>query len=228
MAGKKARLAVTVGGALILAGFGSAAFADPIDPVGPDGTGVVLLELEAEGEGGLWMSVADDQETLVEDTAQAVGGVRVFEGTLPTVTVSDTRTGSEVPEPGDVYWYVTGEVADFVHDDLTTTIPGHQLGWAPAMTTNPGGDVDPGDLVCSSVDDTDGASTNECVGGTEGGIQGGSDLLFWALDSGDANPFKAWSAQAALTLKTSGVVLPGHYAADLTLTLMEDPTPVWP
>ncbi|MDR2254078.1 MAG: hypothetical protein LBD97_09545 [Bifidobacteriaceae bacterium] len=213
MRNKMTRLVMIAGAAILAAGIGPAAFAGPGDPIDPGSDGVVTLDidLQDDGDGALWMTVADDQETLVEDPAQASGGVRVFEGTLPTVTVTDTRTGSDVPEEGEVWWYVTGEVGDFTHDDGAHVIYGHQLGWTPAMTVDPGGDVEAGDPVDSTVDDP------------AAGLQGGSDLLVWTWDSNPANPFGTWSAQAGLTLKTSGPVYPGHYAADLTLTLMEDP-----
>ena len=89
--------------------------------------------------GVLALSVAADETALTEvDSGDPL--VRQFTGTLPTVTVTDTR-----PEVPDSPWYVLGTASDFVSG--TDTITADHLGWSPrsprtmARRSNPGGDI---------------------------------------------------------------------------------------
>ncbi len=77
----------------------SAASADPVDGADVD----VSVEIESNVEpGNLALTVAASSTTLTEADESSVEGTREFNGALPEVTVTDTRT--EVPE--GAYWYV--------------------------------------------------------------------------------------------------------------------------
>lgn len=179
----------TVGGAGVAA---NAAEEDVVD---------VNVEIEeAAGPGFLAMSVASNATALTE---QAPSGTdRVFTGSLPTVTVTDTREDSEIT-PG-AYWYVTGTMSDFVGDagqpDIVST---DSFGWAPEILTGDPSEVAAGDPVAPG----------------EGFID--FELLASAWDSTAGAP-GSWTASADMTLKTPGTVAPGQYAATLTLSLFED------
>ncbi|MEV4461311.1 hypothetical protein, partial [Microbispora sp. NPDC049633] len=76
--------------------------------------------------GQLSMTVADnDGVSLQENGSDAAA--RQFTGTLPTVTVTDTRTPEEIPD-GE-YWAVVGQASQFVAaDDPAKTIGPEYLG----------------------------------------------------------------------------------------------------
>lgn len=136
--------------------------------------------------------------------------VRQFTGTLPTVTVTDTRAES----PAGAYWSVIGNTGDFVDvDDAASTISGTYLGWAPALVEVPVGD----DLVSEGE-----AVESEADGGT--GVVGGYDLLVSAFDSEGAREYGSeWKANAALSLRVPvAEAAPGSYESTLTLSLFEN------
>lgn len=195
-----ARVAVgALGGAILIGGAG-AAIADEVEDSDVD----VNVNIEAlEPVGALTMTVAADSTTLAE-TDSDDADVRQFEGTLPTVTVTDDR--EDVPV--GLYWYVVGQASDLA--SATDTIGAENLGWTPALLTAEGdGEVAEGEPVGTAWDGDIGLTTGE-------------DVLALALDSGEAASVGEWAANADLLLKTSVDVAPGAYSGTITLTLWED------
>lgn len=205
--GLLARAAAGAAGGVLLIGIAGAAIADEV------GNGEVDVNVDiaaVEPVGALTMTVANDSTSLTEDVAAGDEAYRVFNGTLPTVTVSDDR--EEVPV--GVFWYVVGQSSDFTSSSTTDVIGADRLGWTPELQTEGNGEVAPGDGTVPSVDPETAPNNNV-------GLQG-EELLALALDSGEAHAVGTWSADAALKLKTDADVAPGSYAATITLTLWED------
>lgn len=193
-----------IAGVLTLAGIGGAAFADT--PIDNDDVTVNVAISPVDVPGALAMSVAADNTTLTENGSTALQ--RTFTGTLPTVTVTDTRDPATLDQ--NSYWAVTGSVSDFTGTAGEPTIPGANLGWTPALVD--GGDsglVSEGPVV--EPDLVDGGS----------GLQQAGALLAISPWAQDARPDGQWSADAALKLATPANVKAGTYAATLTLTLIE-------
>lgn len=189
----------------VLLGTGPA-FADDV-PV--NGSGSVPLTLEIEQAGELFMSVQPGGVALVEGAA--AGDSRTFTGTLPAVTVTDTRT--DVPE--DVAWSVVGQASDFQNTaDPTLTISNEYLGWAPALVNEPAGNegwVGAGEPVDSAAEN-----------GT--GLTSGVDLLIGSFTSEEAQQVSdQWQATADLKLVAPADQLQsGTYTATLTLSLCSE------
>ena len=203
-----ARTAVgAVGGALLI-GMAGVAVADEIES---DQVGVNVAIAALPSAGALTMSVAAPSTSLTEVDSDDEA-YRQFNGTLPTVTVTDDRT--VVPE--NVFWYVVGQSSDFASATTTGTIGADRLGWTPALLPDSAanGEVAEGDQTVPSVDAETSLGNNVGLAGEE--------LLALALDSGEARPVGSWSANAALKLKTDVDVAPGAYASTITLTLWED------
>lgn len=197
-----ARAAVgVVGGALILGGAG-AAIADELGDHDVD----VNVNIEAlPPVGALTLSVAPGGANLTEvDSGDE--DVRQFDGTLPTVTVSDDR--EEVP--AGMGWYVLGQASSLTADG-GLSIGAENLGWLPKLLTENNGEVAEGPQVDTQID---------------GGINGvglvGQELLTLAPNSGEAAQTGTWAANAGLFLKTPKTVAPGAYSGTITLTLWED------
>lgn len=156
-----------------------------------------------EEPGVLALTVASDATTLSENGSTDL--VRQFTGTLPTVTVTDTRTPDDVPD--SAYWYVLGTASDFVSDaQPTQTIAADNFGWEPALVAGSGESfVSVGDEVGTALDGEPGLVDQE--------------LLFLA----DSQPATggAWSATADLRLKVPASVAPGTYKSTITLSLFE-------
>jgi hypothetical protein len=193
-------------GAGLLLSVGSLAFAD--DLVKADGVDVWF---EIKAPGSLTMTVADDEAKLTEGTS-ADPTQRVFTGTLPTVTVTDTR-GDKIPS--GVGWAVLADATDFEGDGSQADIPANQLGWEPSLVTGEDlGLVSAGSKVESKLDDS-----------TSNGLaaDASKELLAQALDSGAAAEEQngVWQATAALVLKTDLTVEDGKYTSVLTLSLFE-------
>lgn len=205
-----ARAAAGAAGGVLLIGMAGAAIAAEVG----DGEVDVNVEIApVEPVGALTMTVANGSTSLTEDVAAGDEAYRVFNGVLPTVTVTDDR--EEVPV--GVFWYVVGQSSDFTSATTTDVIGADRLGWTPALQTAGNGEVAPGDGTVPSVD-------TPTQPGNNVGLQG-EELLALALDSGDARTVGTWSADAALKLKTDAGVAPGAYAATITLTLWEDASP---
>ncbi len=199
-----ARTAAGAAGGVLLLGMAGVAIADELE----SDTVEIGVNIEAlPPVGALTMSVAQSSTALTEvDSADE--DLRQFDGTLPTVTVSDDREDV----PADVYWYVTGQSSSFTAAGVPALGPEH-LGWTPQLITEGDGEVAEG-LEVGTVFDEDQAPNNVGLVGEE--------LLALALDSGEARTVGQWQANAGLTLKTPADVAPGNYAATLTLTLWED------
>lgn len=206
--GLSARIAVAAAGSLVLAGAAGAAFADEVDN---DDVVVDVTIAPLVGPGALSLTVDGDSTTLVEG-ASGDPTIRQFDGTLPTVTVTDTRDIDDVPE--DVFWSVQGQVSDFVGDSGQPNLPAGHLGWVPNLVNDEeDGAVIEGPEVDTVLDD----------GPNNVGLAS-RELLYAAetsrsvLEAGQTE----WSANASLFLKTPVDVAPGAYSATLTVSLFED------
>lgn len=203
---------LVAGGALgaMLIGTVALASAASADQVGDDSNVDVSVEIESTVEpGNLAFSVASSSTTLSE-VDSTVADTREFTGTLPSVTVTDTRAADQIAEGS--YWYVLGSASDFTGD--AGTIGAENLGWAPALV---GGDTD---LVeagqgVDPVLEGDGNDPDD-IGLVD------KDLLVSAWDSALVNPQGAWTANAGLTLRTAEDVAAGAYSSTITLSLFED------
>jgi hypothetical protein len=206
-----ARATMGILGGVVLLSVAGVAVADE---VADDDVEVTVEIAPTEPVGALTMSVAQNTAALVEDTDAGEAGIRVFEGQLPTVTVSDDR--SQVPE--GVFWYVTGQSSSFTAPGVLESIGADKLGWMPRLLTEDDGEVTPGDEVVTSLDEPtqgSGESANNVGLIAE-------ELLALSADSLSARPQGEWQAAADLVLKTPVDVAPGSYSATLTLTLWED------
>ena len=201
------RTSIAAVGGLLVAGVGLAAVADTQH--GPDQGVDVNVSIEAIDEPGvLAMTVADDVVTLTE-TASSDPTAREFEGTLPTVTVTDTRTADEI---GDGYfWYVVGQASDFTGP---AALGAKDLGWTPYLIDDDSdGQVVAGEEVAPELDT---AAAPDNVGLVD------RELLAMAMDSAGVVDAGSWSAQADLRLKTPIDQAAGDYTSVLTLSLWED------
>ena len=124
------RVAAGAAGAVLLVGVAGAAFADDDPGYGTDDVDVNVQIDEAAEPGVLAMTVAGDATSLTESGSTPT--VRQFTGTLPTVTVTDTRVFPDRLDPG-AYWYVLGTSSDFIGDAAQPDIPAGHLGWTPAL-----------------------------------------------------------------------------------------------
>lgn len=201
------RTSIAAVGGLLIAGVGLAAVADPTEH-GTDGVDVNVSISQLDEPGVLAMTVADDAVTLAETTSTDPA-LRQFEGTLPTVTVTDTRTADEI---GDgFFWYVVGQASDFTGP---AALGAENLGWAPFLTSDDSdGQVIAGEEVAPALD-TDAAPDN--VGLVD------KELLAMTMDSAAVVDTGSWSAQANLLLKTPVDQTAGDYSSVLTLSLWED------
>jgi hypothetical protein len=170
------------------------------------------------GPGALTLTVADDEAVLTEDLTPDVAGVREFDGELPLVTVSDTRTTIT----GGVAWAVYGWAGDFTKDDdAAVTIPASQLGWQPVVVDDGDtGDVWQGAAVGTALDDPN-AGKGLAWDSTDPDYLG--ELLTFTGDSAAlvTADEHSWTAKADLFLRTATTVTPGNYTAGLTLALYE-------
>ncbi|MFG1706675.1 hypothetical protein ACFLIM_26150 [Nonomuraea sp. M3C6] len=184
------------------------ALADP-DP--GDSTKIkVKVEIEQiEEPGVLAMSIAADSVALSEDGSTLE--TRQFLGTLPTVTVTDTRTMEEVPN--GAAWAVLGNTTDFVGDSGQAPISAGHLGWKPHLID--GGEtglVAEGEEVVTVLDEPTQPGNN--VGLVD------QELLVSTFESG-AVAGGAYTVNADMFLRTPADVAAGSYASTLTLSLFE-------
>jgi len=208
---------LVAGGALgaMLIGTVALASAASADQVGDDQGVDVSVEIESNVEpGNLALSVASNATSLTEQDS-TVEGTREFTGTLPDVTVTDTRTVDQIAEGS--YWYVLGSASPFTGDAGQAAIGAENLGWAPALLSESesqlvteGEGVDP-------ILEADG--DRDPIGLVD------QDLLVSAFDSGLVNPEGSWTANAGLTLRTAEDVAAGAYSSTITLSLFEDIEP---
>lgn len=198
-----ARVTAGAAGGVLLIGVAGAAFAAE---VGDNDVDVTVDITALEPVGALTMTVASDSTALTE-VASGDAAIRQFNGTLPTVTVTDDR--EEVPE--GVFWYVTGQSSDFTAPGLTA-LPAGYLGWSPELLTTDGAQVAVGGDVDTVLDE----------GPNNVGLVDGGDFLAISDSSTDAATVGTWEANATLFLKTPANVAPGSYSGTITLTLWED------
>ena len=187
-------------GAFVLTGVTSLAFADTEH--GSDDVTVTVDVADLGPAGVLAMSVASNSTALTENGSDATS--RVFTGTLPTVTVTDTRAAADIPD--DAFWYVLGTASDFTSG--TDTIGAENLGWSPHLIDGgESGLVAEGDVVDADLDGGPGLVDQE--------------LLAMAWSSAQIATEGRWTATADLVLKTVPTVTPGSYASTITLSLFE-------
>jgi len=159
--------------------------------------------------GVLALSIDGDSVALSEDGSTLL--VRQFVGTLPTVTVTDTRTPEEVPD--GAAWAVLGSATDFAGSAGQAPIGAGNLGWRPHLVDGGGtGLVTEGEEVVTVLDEPTQPGNN--VGLVD------QELLVSTFDS-EAVTGDAYSANAELFLRTPADVAPGTYTSTLTLSLFE-------
>lgn len=190
---------------LALAGVGaltSTAAAD--DDTGID-VSVTIEDLTPPGV--LAMSVAaNDGVTLTEDGSDA--SARQFVGTLPTVTVSDSRTSDEIP--AGAFWAVVGQASAFTGNGVEPLGPEY-LGWAPRLLTpSSEGSVAAGDPVSSVIEDGSGSAAV--------GLEGQELLVSTWASGSEPGP---WDVTADLALRVPTDTPAGDYTSVITLSLFE-------
>lgn len=190
-------------GAVLLLAAGTVA-ASAADNLGDQSVDVNVDIQPTDEPGVLAMTVENGSMSLTETGSTDL--VRQFTGTLPTVTVTDTRAADEIAD--GAYWYVLGSAADFTSTGSATTIGAQNLGWSPALVTGEG------EASVSIGGDIDGAED-----GGPGLVD--QELLFLGESADAVAAGGAWSATAALNLRVPADVAPGSYRSVLTLSLFE-------
>ncbi|MET8353129.1 MULTISPECIES: hypothetical protein [unclassified Micromonospora] len=201
-------LAAGAAGAVLV---GTVALQAPVQAEPGDSADVrVTVDIEEIAEPGvLAMSIAGNSVALSEDGSTLL--VRQFVGSLPTVTVTDTRTAEEVPD--NAAWAVLGSATDFVGGAGQAPISAGHLGWKPRLLD--GGDsglVTEGEEVVTVLDEPTQPGNN--VGLVD------QELLVSTFDS-EAVTGDAYSVDADLYLRTPADVAAGSYTSTLTLSLFE-------
>lgn len=190
-----------VAAALICSG---AAMATADDQHGDGDVDVTVDITPIDVPGVLAMTVSAPSSTLTENGSDALE--RRFTGTLPQVTVTDTRTPEEIPD--GAAWYVLGTASDFVGATGQPSIAAANLGWKPRLLGAAGsGEAFAGEPVAPAGDGGRGLADAE--------------LLASTISSADVAAEGSWTATADLTLTTGADVAPGAYASTLTLSLFE-------
>ena len=198
---------MAVVGAVLVCGAVAVANADELDDSNVD----VNVEInQIEEPGVLALTVAPGAATLTESGSTAL--VRQFIGTLPTVTVTDTRDPEEIPEGSA--WTVLGTASAFTGSAGQAPIPAGNLGWSPALVQG-----DQEGLVSAGLEVQTVLDAPSQPGNNVGLVD--QELLFATGDSGAINPEGQWSANAQLFLRTGINVAPGNYTSTLTLSLFE-------
>ncbi|MEU4559421.1 hypothetical protein AB0F72_13630 [Actinoplanes sp. NPDC023936] len=177
------------------------------DPGGSDQVRVTVDIEEIREPGVLALSIAGDAVTLTEDGSTAL--VRQFTGSLPAVTVTDTRTDV----PAGAAWAVLGSASAFTGAAGQQPISADHLGWKPRLLD--GGDtglVSEGEEVVTVLDE-------QTQPGNDVGLVD-QELLVSTFDS-QAVAGGAYSVDADLFLRTPADVAAGQYASTLTLSLFE-------
>ncbi|SDL22210.1 hypothetical protein [Nonomuraea jiangxiensis] len=186
----------------------SPALADPEPGDSADVRVTVDIE-EIREPGVLALSIADGSVALAEEGSTLE--VRQFVGTLPTVTVTDTRTGEEVPE--GAAWAVLGNATEFAGDAGQAPISAGHLGWQPRLLDGgESGLVSEGEEVVTVLDEPTQPGNN--VGLVD------QELLVSTFDSGTVAG-GSFSVNADLFLRSPADVAAGSYTSTLTLSLFE-------
>lgn len=198
--------AIAVGASALVAVGGAAVALD--DPYGDSDVDVNVEIVALEEPGVLALTVAGTSTTLTENGSDEL--IRQFTGTLPTVTVTDTRAAEDVPE--NAAWYVLGSSTAFVGDAAQPDIGAEYLGWTPRLVVgSDSGLVAAGDPVNSAVD----LDADDNVGLVD------TELLASTADSASVVTEGQWSVTADLALRTPATVAAGNYSATVTLSLFE-------
>ncbi|MCW4464968.1 hypothetical protein OK351_05560 [Glutamicibacter sp. MNS18] len=198
-------LALTAGCSVLL-GVGAAAIADTVEH-GTNEIEVNVDIVELDEPGVLAMTVAGaGSMTLEENGSDEM--IRQFTGTLPTVTVTDTRSAQDIAD--GAYWHVLGSASSFTSTG-GDTIGAEHLGWTPNLVDGgESGAVTEGEQVDTAVD-----PGPDNVGLVD------QELLAMAWDSAEVLDEGTWTANAELFLRTPVSVEPGSYSSKLTLSLFE-------
>jgi hypothetical protein len=203
------RLSVAAACSVLAATVPTAASADPADPADPAQVEVTVDITEIKEPGVLALTVAGNAVTLQENGSDPL--IRQFTGTLPTVTVTDTRTLDEIP--AGAAWAVLGSSSDFTGTAGQAPIGAEHLGWKPRLIN--GGDtglVSEGEEVVTVLDEPTQPGNN--VGLVD------QELLVSTYDSAEVTG-GAYTVGAGLTLRTPADVAAGSYRSTLTLSLFE-------
>jgi len=205
---KRTRLGAAAAGAVLA---GTLALPSPVmaDP-GDSGDLQVTVDIEEIREPGvLALTITGNSVALAENGSTLL--VRQFAGTLPTVTVTDTRTAEEVPD--GAAWAVLGSATDFVGAAGQAPISAGHLGWKPNLIDGGNtGLVTEGEEVVTVLD----APTQP--GNNVGLVD--QELLVSTFDS-EAVTADSYSVNASLYLRTPSDVAAGSYTSTLTLSLFE-------
>jgi hypothetical protein len=200
------RLSVAAACSILATAVAAPVSADPGDPAQVQVT-VDITEIEEPGV--LALTVAGDAAALQENGSDLL--VRQFTGTIPTVTVTDTRTAEEIP--AGAAWAVLGSASDFAGTAGQAPISADHLGWMPRLRN--GGDtglVTAGEEVVTVLDQPTQPGNN--VGLVD------QELLVSTYDSAEVTG-GAYTVDAGLTLRTAADVAAGSYRSTLTLSLFE-------
>lgn len=198
------RTAAAAAGCLLLTAVAGQAAAAELDD---DSVSVDVTITPLTGPGALSMTV-DGASTALTETG-STPELRRFTGTLPTVTVTDTRAADEIPDGAG--WYVLGSASEFIGSAGQAPIPASQLGWSPRL-------IDGGDSGIVSAGSDVGTVFDEAPGNV-----GLVDQEFLALtdDSAGVATEGSWTSTAELALEILPTTEAGDYSSTLTLTLME-------
>ncbi|XVQ82263.1 hypothetical protein ACQP2K_25755 [Microbispora siamensis] len=200
-------LAVSVLGLALSGVVGPAMAADGPGDGSGDGIDVSVNIEPTTTPGQLSMTVADNSGVSLQENGSDAAA-RQFTGTLPTVTVSDTRRPEEIP--AGEYWAVVGQAGQFTATDDSAKIIGPEyLGWKPRLLSDSStGAVSAGEPVSSVISDGSGAPTE--------GLKG-QELLVSIANSADE--IGTSEVNADLALRTPVDVAAGEYHSTLTLSL---------
>jgi hypothetical protein len=198
--------ASVLGLALAGAGIAGPAAADDT-PAANDGIDVSVKIEPTTTTGQISMTVADNNGVSLQENGSNATA-RQFTGTLPTVTVTDTRKPEDIP--AGEFWAVVGQASQFVAaDDPAKTIGPEYLGWKPHLLSDSStGAVAAGEPVSSVISDGTGAP--------EVGLKG-QELLVSTANSADE--IGTSKVNADLALRTAVDVPAGEYHSTLTLSL---------
>ncbi|SNT64724.1 hypothetical protein SAMN05216276_11331, partial [Streptosporangium subroseum] len=183
---------------------GPAMAADEPDPEGVE-VSVTIEPLRVPGT--ISMTVADNSGvTLAENGSNATA--RQFTGTLPTVTVTDTRLPDEIPD-GE-FWAVVGQSSQLVTTgDPAKTIGPEYLGWKPRLLSDTTtGAVAAGEPVSSILSD-----------GTDAPTEGLKSQELLVSTANSTEEIGIHKVNADLALRTPVDVAAGEYHSTLTLSL---------
>lgn len=196
--------AIALGAALLVSAGAAAASAE--ENLGDTDIDVNVEIPQIDEPGLLALTVASGSTTLSEDGSNGLD--RRFTGTLPTVTVTDTRTADEIPAGSA--WYVMGSASEFTAAGSTATISAEHLGWTPELVEGAGAGED-----FISV----GGDVAPVADGGAGLVD--QELLYLGEAEEAASSGGSWSATAELLLKVPATVEPGSYTSTITLSLFQ-------